>query len=210
MSAALIGDIETWAAASAGASLRPSPTISTRRPCAFSASIAAIFSAGLRPPRSSLRRRARRRPARPRGAIAREDDDDRARARAAPPRLRPRRGAAPGGTRRSAVRPRMAKAIIDTSWPLSAGPRCRDAAELRGCRAAPRSPSMSARTPRPGSSIAPSIGRALARLARERGGERMMARQREPRGALQQVRRDRRPHWRRAAPAASACRSCRR
>src|SRR6185437_8318771 len=48
-SAALIGDIDTCAAASEGASLRPSPTIRTRRPLSLSVSINTIFLAGLKP-----------------------------------------------------------------------------------------------------------------------------------------------------------------
>ena len=53
---------------------------------------------------------------------------------------------------------------------------------------------MIARTPCPGSSIAPSNGTALARLAGKRGRERMAARQREPRRRFEQVRIDRRRH----------------
>src|SRR5262245_46489904 len=44
---ALIGESDTSAAASAGASLRPSPTISTLRPARLSASTWAIFAAGV-------------------------------------------------------------------------------------------------------------------------------------------------------------------
>ncbi len=54
MSAASAGDIDTCALASAGASLSPSPTISTRCPSARSASRWAALSAGLHRPRRSL------------------------------------------------------------------------------------------------------------------------------------------------------------
>lgn len=49
--AAEIGDIETRAAASDGASFMPSPTISTFAPRRFSSSIRAILSAGVTPAR---------------------------------------------------------------------------------------------------------------------------------------------------------------
>src|ERR1019366_4134503 len=52
--AALIGDIETCAAASAGASFSPSPTIITLKPSRFRSSMRAILSAGVPPARHSL------------------------------------------------------------------------------------------------------------------------------------------------------------
>ena len=51
---AVIGEIETWAAASAGASLSPSPTISARRPVSRKRSSRAILSAGFIVARNSL------------------------------------------------------------------------------------------------------------------------------------------------------------
>ena len=94
-SAALIGDSETCAAASAGASLRPSPTISTRRPCAFSASITAILSAGFSPPCHCAMPSASRTGA-PRRRGRRTGCAGRARARAAPARPRRRPAAVSG------------------------------------------------------------------------------------------------------------------
>src|SRR6478735_7660929 len=52
-SVALIGEIETWALARAGASLSPSPIISTLRPLALSRSSALSFSSGRRPASAS-------------------------------------------------------------------------------------------------------------------------------------------------------------
>src|SRR5665647_2840834 len=52
--AALIGDIETCAAASDGASFNPSPTIITLKPWRFRSSMRAILSAGVTPARHSL------------------------------------------------------------------------------------------------------------------------------------------------------------
>src|SRR5882724_11713422 len=52
--AALIGDIETCAAASDGASFSPSPTIITLKPWPLSSSMRAILSAGVTPARENL------------------------------------------------------------------------------------------------------------------------------------------------------------
>ena len=51
ISAADAGAMETWAAARAGVSLRPSPTIRTLRPAAASAAMRSTFAAGVTPAR---------------------------------------------------------------------------------------------------------------------------------------------------------------
>ena len=163
MSAALIGESDTCAAASAGASLRPSPTISTRRPCAFSASIAAIFAAGFEaaaPIRDTEARGDRRNGFR---AVAGEDDQfepARTQRRDGLDCVRPQRLAHHQDGRAAGMAERDGR---DAGLDRSRG----DAAELRVPSRA-SAPSIIARTPWPGSSMRRQTAHVRAPRARRR------------------------------------------
>ena len=157
MSTAEAGESETCAAASAGASFRPSPTISTRRPARGEL----LQARGSCPPACS-RRASRAMPSarRDRGddrrAVAGQQLEREAAAPAAPRPPRPRRRAA-GRRRRSAPAhgPGARQPQLGAARPRRRR-RCR---RRRGCRAAPRRPARRSAGPQPGTSSTPVGGR---------------------------------------------------
>ncbi len=209
-SAAVAGDIETSAAASAGASLSPSPTISTLAPLAPRDRRASGTS-----PRASCRpaNPRCRAPPPPRAPAPRRSPDSSS--TSLPARLAAAATTAAASGRSASLKPNRTGAASGPGEPqlgiavLVAGGR-RGRRKARGCRGGSRRSAARRLRPSPGCSSTPSAAGTSGRGAAQRAAQRMPAARRQTSRRRERLRhRDRRPA---AAPAArgSACRSCRR